>query len=251
MLFLNRDFFTPNDIVAYINVSVQSIIQNNPVITSHKEYWLYYYIKENFTSCFYSLYNVDIETDYLGFSVIQRNTRHSIESFLDLINLISDPEYMSVLEYCARKGNYNSKYQPYIKGTIFNIPAKYDIATKMYNRKFPLDLLKIASENNKHVHPNIFINIINPTDYTKKATLLKKLLNTNLYLFTSAYQLLLEKYNNSTIPLLHCTNCNSYPYKQCNICYNMECAKFQNLIDNALFTYNNPAFLNTYQNNML
>lgn len=114
------------------------------------------------------MYNIDIDTDYLGFSVIHRNTRHSIEAFLDLINLISDPEYISVLEYGSKKGNYNLKYQPYIKGKIFNIPAKYDIATKMYKKTIPSALLQIASENNKHMHPNIFIDIVNPMDYNKK-----------------------------------------------------------------------------------
>lgn len=114
------------------------------------------------------MYNIDIDTDYLGFSVIHRNTRHSIEVFLDLINLISDPEYISVLEYGSKKGNYNLKYQPYIKGKIFNIPAKYDIATKMYKKTIPSTLLQIASENNKHMHPNIFIDIVNSMDYNKK-----------------------------------------------------------------------------------
>ncbi len=251
MLFLNRDFFIPNNIVSYINISIQTIIQNNPFITADKEYWLYYYIKEDFSSCFYSLYNIDIDTDCLGFSIIRRNTRHAIESFLDLVNLSTDPEYLSILEYSAKKGKYNPKYQPYIKGKIFNIPAKYEIATKMYNKTIPSDLLKVASENNEHIHPNIFIDVIDPIDYSKKAAILKKLLSINFYLFTSAYQLILQKYNNNNMPLLNCISCTSiYPFKQCDICYKNECAKFQNLIENALFTYNNPTYFNTYQNNM-
>lgn len=246
MLFLNHDFFTPNDIVGFINASFQIIIQNNPSILASKEYRLYYYIRENFSSNFYSLYNTDIDMDCLGFSVIQRNTRHSIEAFLDLVNLCIDPDYISVLEYNANKGKYNSKYQPYIKGNFFDIPAKYETATKMYKRTLPKDLINTSSKTNKYTHPNVFIDILNSADYNKKAHILKKLLKTNLDIFTSSYQLLIEKFNNNIHPCLNCPNCNIYTFHRCDLCYDNECKKFQNLIDNGLFTYTSPTF-NSYQ----
>lgn len=248
MLFLNPDFFTTNNIVGFINASFQVLIQNNPSIVASKEYRFYYYINENFSSSFYSLYNTDIDMDYLGFSIIHRNTRHSIEAFLDLINLCSDPDYISVLEHNAKKGNYNPKFQSYIKGKFFEIPEKYEIATKMYNRKITSELLKTSSTTNKYTHPNVFIDILTPADYNKKARLLKKLLTTNLYIFTSSYQLILEKFNSNTHPCLNCQNCNIYlsSFHRCDLCFDNECKRFQNLIDNGLFTYTNPTF-NPYQ----
>ena len=72
---------------------MQLVLLNNQTIVAAKEYWLYYYIKEDFVANFYALYNTDIDLDCFGFTVVQRNTRHAIEAYLDLVNLVEDPEY--------------------------------------------------------------------------------------------------------------------------------------------------------------
>lgn len=238
-LFLNRDFYSQNNILTYIESSMQLLLLNNQTITATKEYWLYYYIKEDFVANFYALYNTDIDLDWFGFTVVQRNTRHAIEAYLDLANLVKDTEYLTVLEYCARKGRYNNKYHRYIQGGICGVAVKYKIATQMYNQSFPISLKEIAADNNNYIHPNVFVDIINPNDYNRKASILSNLLKTNLFLFTEAYKLMLQKFNNGIFPVLRCNLCNIYP-QNCNICFENEKAKFQNLIENALFTYNAP-----------
>ena len=103
-LFLNRDFYGQYNILTYIESSMRLILVNNQTILATKEYWLYYYIREDFVANFYALYNTDIDLDCFGFTVVQRNTRHAIEAYLDLVNLVADSEYLTVLEYCANKG---------------------------------------------------------------------------------------------------------------------------------------------------
>lgn len=242
MQFLNHDFYSNVNIVSYIDASMQTLINSNQTILNSLEHLLFYYIKEDFNANFYSLYNTDIDMDCLGFSVIQRNTRHSIEAYLDLVNLISDPDYLSVMEYCARtKREFNRKYKPYIKkNKIFNIPVKYDIATKLYNRDIPEVLLKVASNSNNYSHPNVFIKIIKPDEFSEKAFILRKLLNANLFVLTEAYKLIVQKFNNATFPILNCQNCNPFLARDCGICFENEKAKFQNLIDNGLITYTSP-----------
>ena len=111
MQFLNRDFYAPNNILNYINVSMQAVINQMPAILGTKEYLLYFYIKEDFNANLYALINTDIDLECLGFSVLQRNTRHAIEAYLDLVNLSHDQDYLSVLEHCDdRTKRYNPKY---------------------------------------------------------------------------------------------------------------------------------------------
>lgn len=241
MTFLNRDFYTTQDVFSFINSSILKLINQNTAITSSKEYLLFYYIKENFSANFYSLYNTDIDLDCLGFTLIQRNTRHSIESFLDLINLSNDLDYLSVLEYCANpKRPYHSKYHSIIKGKLCNIPKKSQIATQMYNVSLPKNLLTLSANSNKYVHPNVFIDIINGNELEKKMSLLQDLLNINLEILIRAYICILNKFNNGIQPCLYCPNCTFFPPKPCNSCFLSEKNKFQNLINNGLITYNYP-----------
>lgn len=219
----------------------------NPAILSTKEYILFFYIKEDFAANYSSLCSADIDLECLGFSVLQRNTRHSIEAFLDLINLCNDPDYLSVLEHCADRNNrYNTKYHFILKGSC-NIPKKYKIATEMYQEKIPENLVNISSKTNSYTHPNVFIQILNYNDYDKKIKILRNLLSINLYTLTTAYKLMLKIFNNNAIPILRCPTCffpNPY-FKNCNQCFLNEEARFQNLIKNALITYTSP-FPNPY-----
>lgn len=243
MQFLNRDFYNNNNILGYINSSIQALINTNTTILATKEYMLFFYIKEDYTANFFSLYNTDIDLDCLGFSVIQRNTRHSIEAFLDLVNLSNDSEYLTVMEYCNNRNNqYNPKYHSILHG-LCNIPKKYKIATQMYNESIPDDLLTISSKTNRHTHPNVFVDILNYNDYDKKLEILRSMLNANLYTLTASYKLMLKIFNNGVTPILNCTTC---PFlKNCRQCFDTEEARFQNLIKNALITYTNP-FQNPY-----
>lgn len=218
---------------------MQAIINNNPSIAATKEYWLYYYIKEDFSANFYALYHMDIDLDPFGFTVLQRNTRHAIEAYIDLVNLSNDPDYLSVLEYCAKKGKYNAKYHKYIQGKLCGVSTKYKIAKQLYSQDLPKLLKQIAVDNNSYVHPNVFVNIINKTDVDKKASILRNLLNMNLYVYTEAYKIMLQRFNHGDFPVLGCNMCGTYP-KKCGECFDNEKLKFKNLVNNALFMMSNP-----------
>lgn len=247
MQFLNRDFYNTNNILGYIDSSIQALINMNTAILTTKEYMLFFYIKEDFTANYFSLYNADIDLECLGFSVLQRNTRHSIEAFLDLVNLSHDPDYLSVMEFNSKRGRYNSKYHSYINGKLFTINAKYKIATRMYNEDIPEDLINISFKTNDYTHPNVFVDILNYNDYDKKLEILRNLLSANLYTLTTAYKLMLKIFNKNVTPILTCPTCPFLnPYlKNCNQCFLNEAARFQNLVKNALITYTNP-FQNPY-----
>ena len=151
------------------------------------------------------------------------------------------------MEHCAdRNKQYNAKYHSILKGSC-NIPKKYKIATQMYNTNIPRDLLTISSKTNSYTHPNTFVNILNYNEYDKKLEILRDLLSANLYTLTTAYKLILKKFNNNMTPVLTCSTC-PFPnplLKNCNQCFLNEEARFQNLIKNALITYTNP-FQNSY-----
>lgn len=249
MQFLNRDFYNNNNILGYIDSSMQTLINMNTTIPGTKEYMLFFYIKEDFTANYFSLYNADIDLECLGFSVLQRNTRHSIEAFLDLVNLSNDSDYLTVMEHCDdRNKQYSPKYHSILKGSC-NIPKKYKIATQMYNENIPRDLLTISSKTNSYTHPNVFVDILNYNDYDKKLEILRNLLSTNLYTLTAAYKLMLKIFNNKMTPVLACPTCPFLnPYlKNCKQCFLNEEARLQNLIKNALITYTNPFQTPYYQ----
>lgn len=146
MQFLNRDFYNYNNIIGYIDSSMQALVNMNTTIPGTKEYMLFFYIKEDFTANYFSLYTTDIDLECLGFSVLQRNTRHSIEAFLDLVNLSNDSDYLTVMEHCDdRNKQYSPKYHSILNG-LCNIPNKYKIATQMYNENIPRDLLDISKK---------------------------------------------------------------------------------------------------------
>jgi len=243
MQFSNRDFYNYNNILSYIDSSMQTLINMNTTILGTKEYMLFFYIKEDFTANFFSLYNTDIDLECLGFSVLQRNTRHSIEAFLDLVNLSNDSDYLTVIEHCDDQNKqYNPKYNSILNGKPCNIPNKYKIATQMYNENIPGYLLNISSKTNRYTHPNVFVDILNYNDYDKKLKILRNLLNANLYTLTASYRLILKIFNNNMTPVLTCTTCPFLnPYlKDCKQCFSNEETRFQNLIKNALITYTNP-----------
>lgn len=240
MLYLNKDFYSKRNVLSYIESSMGLVLLNNQSILASKEYWLYFYIKEDFVTNLYALQNTDIDFDCFGFSAVRRNTRHAIEAYFDLVNLVYDSDYLTVLKYCANnKERYDSKYHKYIHGKLCGVSVKYKIATQMYKQNLPIFLKQIALDSNNYSHPNVYVDIINANEYDKKASILRSLLNANLYVFTEAYKLMLQRFTNGIFPVLGCNMCNVYP-KNCEVCFEAEKARFQNLITNALFTYNNP-----------
>ena len=132
MLLLNQDLFVHNNILTFIDQSTNILIANNNQLAFEKEYWLYYYIKEDFISNLRSLYNKDIDLDTFGFSFIRRNTRHMIEAFLDLYNLCNNSNYMTVLKYCAHISKEVGRYSTYLYKGQFTIRSKCNIAKEHY-----------------------------------------------------------------------------------------------------------------------
>ena len=67
MQFLNRDFYNNNNILGYIDSSIQTLINMNTTILGTKEYMLFFYIKEDFTANYFSLYTTDIDLEWRVF----------------------------------------------------------------------------------------------------------------------------------------------------------------------------------------
>ncbi len=243
MPFLSADFFAPNTIIGYINASISALLSNNLSMASSKEYWLFYFIRENYLANISSLHGVELNLDCFGFSLIHRNTRHSIESFLDLVNLYSDSSYMTVLEYCAgNKKDVDNKFIPYLHKGSFTIQSKYKIANELFAMQIPDSILAISRRSNNYVHPNVLLNIISPDNINARVSLLKELLEINLYMMTKAYELLIKKFVNGVYPCLGCMNC-LYQYNACEQCYRNEKAKMESLIRDGILTYVAPAAL--------
>lgn len=214
MLVVNRNLYG-RSIYNFIDASVGRLIEKTPGLRSTKEYWLFYYIKDDFLSNFSSLYNADIDQDFLGFPLIRRNTRHAIEAFLDLYNLCMDQGYMEVLKYCSGEQKNVERYKDYLHNGQFTIQSKCNIAKDEYGMNFQ-ELVDIAKESNSYIHPNVFMNTISVEERAKKQEILKNLLTLNLKLFDKAYGLLFERFEKDGWPFLHLGCCNYLNCRQCH-----------------------------------
>lgn len=230
MLSVNNVLYEPNNIYNFINTSVNLMINNIPGLTARKEYWLFYFIKDDFRANVSSLYNVDVDTDFLGFPVIKKNTRHAVESFLDLYNLCSDQDYMDVLKYCSYESKCAGKYSSYLHNGQFTIISKNKIAKEKYDGDFQF-LVDIAQQSNAYIHPNVFVDVIPVNERNKKENILKKLLNTNIFLLDQAYKLLLKQCNQNMQPYIGCLGCTN---GQCFQCYQKAYYNLWNCIDTRL-----------------
>lgn len=227
MLSVNKILFDTRNIYNFIDVSIKILVNSVPDLTKTKEYWLFYYIKDDFFANLNSLYNANIDQDFFGFPLIRRNTRHAIESFLDLYNLCEDEKYMIVLEYCAKRHKNAGKYTNYLFKGQFSIQSKCNIALS-YGGDFKY-LIDISRAGNDYVHPNVFVDVIPLNEIDKKKEILNELLNTNLYLLIASYDLILKKYNNNEQPYLRCCM-----YNSCRECYRNAQNIFQYCINNQL-----------------
>lgn len=228
MLSVNKMLYNPNNIYNFINTSVDWMVDNIPDMKASKEYWLFYFIKDDYFANLSSLYNANIDLDFLGFPVIRKNTRHAIESFLDLYNLCMDQDYLQVLKYCAHQQKNAGKYSDYLYRGQFSIQSKCNIAKKMYDRDFQ-SLVDLSQKSNEYIHPNVFVDVISVNEKDKKKDILKELLHTNIFLLTQAYRLLLKKFNQNMQPHLSCC-VNGI----CLQCYQMLYNNLSNLIDTQL-----------------
>lgn len=189
MYILNQAFYYQDSVINYINISTNILINNNPSIVAEKEYWLFYFIKDDVQSVFNSLYGKDISLDFLGFPEIQRITRNLIESYLDLINLHYDKDgYLEVMKSCVpyeerknREITYKlpKEYVDYRHDGHFTIMSKAQIAEKKngINSRTIERLLAMSNKCNSYVHPDVFLPTINRDDIDQKADILQELLH--------------------------------------------------------------------------
>lgn len=233
MLSVNNKLFDNRNIYNFIDVSINILVTNFQGLTATKEYWLFYYIKNDFLSNWMSLYNANINQDFLGFPLIKIHTRHAIEAFLDLYNLYNDDDYKIVLEYCAKKRKNAGKYKNYLYKNMFTIKSKCEIAKK-YDENFER-LISTSIDSNNYVHPNVFLDVIPQNDVDKKKSILSSLLNTNLYLLVRSYKLILKKFYNDMQPHLGCCIGGN-----CMQCYNNAYNVFYYCINNDLLYNINP-----------
>lgn len=227
MLSVNNVLFDTRSIYNFIDASINILVNGIPNLRSTKEYWLFYYVKDDFFANLNSLCNANIDQDFLGFPLIRKNTRHAIESFLDLYNLCEDEEYMIVLEYCAKRHKNPGKYKNHLFKGQFSIQSKCKIA-QVHGGDFQY-LIDTSRDSNDYVHPNVFVDVIPLNEIDKKKEILSNLLNTNLYLLVTSYDLILKKYNNNEQPYLRCCTNNF-----CRSCYINAQNNFKFCINNQL-----------------
>ncbi len=227
MIVVNPKIFDPKNIYNFVDASVIHLITKCQLLTKEKEYWLFYFIKDDFWTSLSSLYNVNIEQDFLGFPSIKKNIRHTIEAFIDLYNLYNDKDYLIVLEYCSKMRKDAGKYEKYLYRNEFSIQSKCNIA-KSYGGNFQ-EYLDIARDSNNYIHPNVFLNVISSDNVDEKRKILSELLNSYLSLLTNSYELILKKYHNNEQPYLGCCERGN-----CCLCYKEEQKKFKYYIDNQL-----------------
>lgn len=243
--FLNRN------ILHFINCCTIKMIQQKKTLTSDKKYWLFYYVKDGVTSNLYSLYNYDIEQDFLGYPVIKQITRKIIEAYVDLFNLSHDPNYLEVLEYTNKSRslkNLEKKYADHLYYKYFSILSKIKMAIELYggNQDWFDRLSDNAKEFNSYVHPNIFLDT--NYDINSKIMSLQQLLSLNIDLLIFAFEIFRPSYRDISPLNLGCNPCN-YEYN-CTYCYNCWKHYTKTIIASRkqLFYYstfnNNMAFVN-------
>lgn len=140
-------------------------------------------------------WNYNIENDILGFPVIQRELRHSIEAYLDLYNLVNDEKYKCVLSYCANSNKKKKnkielgKYKEYLYKNEFTIRSKYKISG-LENEK----LMDMSSKANSYTHPDVYLNLTEICN--NKDALLRDLIEMNFYLLSEAFDLFVKGIKN-------------------------------------------------------
>lgn len=261
MKFINQNFlhqelsFQGLGYFPFIEWSTSEIIRensfNNLNINTTEIFWLFSYIKSNIRSTFIQFYDYNIENDILGFPTVQRELRHSIETFLDLNNLVADKNYKCVLSYCSNSNKSNRKdiklgdYKRFLHtNKEFTIQSKYEIS-KLNNKK----LLKMASASNSYTHPDVYLDINNIVN--NREQLLINLFEMNIYLLSASYELFIKGIENHYGASTFLLNNNIVAYG--NTCKYMSLYKEKQLLVNT--TIQNSLIINqpnqVFQNYML
>lgn len=134
---------------------------------------------------------------------------------------------------------------------MFTIVSKYKIATEHIivnsvtssylscKEWFPMypDLLSLERNCNRYAHPDTYLPII--SDLNTKASKLKELLITNLYLLINSYNLLLKITNRGNQPIINCNPCVN-PYENFN-CINCLKKRFEHIVNSDSFLINTDA----------
>lgn len=242
MMYLNKDFYSL-ELLQLIDSSMQSIYSKKQLQQGSAEYYehmLFGFIREDFVANFYSLNGWDIDFDAIGFSVIRRNTRHMIEAYFDLINLVADENYIDVMKFCSHEiDTYDGEYSTFRddKTPGFTIKAKYHISKDKNGAQGLKNLYKLAVASNRYVHPNVFVEYLSFEEQEKKAKILKELLSSDFQVMEEAYRIILEIDSNGLQPTLLCQNCNYFPPRPCGNCVKMAFNRMKNLIENGLISY--------------
>ncbi len=234
---VNQALFTRPSVYDFIDSSIKCIINNHPNlgINLSKEYWLFYFIQQDFFTNWMSINNYNIDQDVFGFPSMHILTRHCIESFLDLFNLYMDNEYIIVMSFCSKQGVINTgKFEGKKFNGMFTIQSKHDIAMdnglkvcQLFSTN--LNLVDIARKCNRYVHPYVYLDICTLEQKKEKLT---QLLKTNLYIFMDSYRLILSKYNQGIQPTFNCDNC--LCGRNCHNCLLGLKSDFENIINNLL-----------------
>lgn len=242
MYILNSGLYKHPNIYDFVDASVNVLLSRCPGLKFQKEYWLFYYIKEDFLANWMSLSGYNVEMDIFGFGYIKRNTRHIIEAFLDLSNLSSDSDYIEVLKYCDKKTDCNiERFKDYRCNGQFTIQSKINIA-KRYGKDFQ-KFIGITNECNRYVHPNVFIDLSAISNIDVKRDILENLLQVNLYVYDAAFKILLNKYNGGQYVALSCAGCSYY---NCAKCHDDIYKNMNEIIDKQLLSYVPPQGYNYY-----
>lgn len=198
-----------------IQIEINELIEyTKGELVRDDKYKLFYMIQENFKMNLYSFESTILENDYFGFMTAKRNTRSSIETYLDLYNWIKDSRYIEVMRYNSKdeeelKNNSEEeidlnndnfiklideyrigRYQNVLKYRI-DMADKRRISMILGQGEYALKKFKsLTAEYNKYVHPNIFIGS------NKSEGSLKELIIVNIEIYASSYRSL-SKYINS------------------------------------------------------
>lgn len=219
---INHQFIQNNLTRQFVEQTMNTLIYYDDTILSDKRYWLYYYVKTDYDMILNSLYNYNLESDFMGFPNQQKVIRHQIEAFLDLYNLCHDQSYELVLMKNNHENVDLGKYEKFLgKGFFYNNKQKLSIAI-MNHFQYDEYLQPFIEKSNQYVHPNIYIP---PMNEYEKIRLIRDLINASIFLMAEAYQLMIASFAPKGVqPHLNCQNCSMFN-GNCGLC-------FKNLVSN-------------------
>lgn len=197
------------------------IISKQPDIVSSPIYWLLYYIFDNFSANVRYLMTSNVQlAGLMGFLPIQRNVRNSIESYLNILLLINDPEFISVIEkerpgfktfwphkyhqfHMMNNKNPKKHFELWEKIRFYNeteyISVKEGIRIDM-SHPWPIitepngtiELKEVIELMNSAIHPNV--HNTQYTNYSDVIMLLKMLLCLDAHIFFCAHNIFFGQY---------------------------------------------------------